>query len=257
MELVMEADISQAEPVSEATPEPIQSSEPVAEAASEASAQESFNWDEWDPDDIDSLKEEWREPVSKAVGRYKFKVDDELERHRSILQMYQESAVTKPEYEELRAKYDDLLPKYKDFEEKIKAWEIAQEEDIARSVAGQIQAFESRYAEDLQDRQQEYAEVMNFIADNDCGDDIPEEVLIDIVRADEEDRGLYLQVLKGAGHQALSKVLARSQPKIKAPVAPVLAVTKPKTVAPPAPAPKIDKNARLHDMLMRFGKQLG
>jgi len=138
----------------------------------------------------------------------------------------------------------------------MEAWEVAQGEDILKSVVSQIQAFENRYAEDLQDRQQEYSEVMNFVADHDCGDDIPEETLIEIIKAEEEDRSLYLQVLKGAGHQALSKVLARSQPKNKAPCAPVLAVTKPRTVAPPAPAPKVDKNARLNAMLMQFGKQL-
>lgn len=253
----MEANISEPSATIETTLEPTQSSEPVGESTPEPSApiEESFNWDEWDPDDIDSLKEEWREPVSRAVGRHKLKVDSELERHRSLLEMYQDSAVTKPEYEELRAKYDDLLPKYEEYKAKMEAWEVAQGEDIARSVVSQIQAFENRYAEDLQDRQQEYSEVMNFVADNDCGDDIPEETLIEIIKADEEDRGLYLQVLKGAGHQALSKVLARSQPKIKAPVAPVLAVTKPRTVAPPAPAPKVDKNARLNAMMTQFAKQ--
>jgi len=259
----MEANVEPvSEPIAQADTSPstdVQVSEPEAPSEAQAEAQaaepEPFNWDEWDPEDIESLREEWREPVSKAVGRHKSKVSSELERYSSLLQMYQESAVTMPEHLDIKTKYEALLPELETYKGKLAALEAAQEEDIARSVSQQLDSFHNRYGDELKERWTEYSTVMDFIVDNDCGDSIPDEVIMDLVRAEDEDRSLFLQVLKGAGHEAVSKLMARNRPAIKAPAAPVLAVTKPKVVAPPAPPPKESNEQRLQSRLRQFVSQ--
>lgn len=259
----MEANVAPvSEPIAQADTSPstdVQASEPEAPSEAQAEVQasepEPFNWDEWDPEDIESLREEWREPVSKAVGRHKSKVSSELERYSSLLQMYQESAVTMPEHLDIKTKYEALLPELETYKGKLAALEAAQEEDIARSVSQQLDSFHNRYGDELKERWTEYSTVMDFIVDNDCGDSIPDEVIMDLVRAEDEDRSLFLQVLKGAGHEAVSKLMARNRPAIKAPAAPVLAVTKPKVVAPPAPPPKESNEQRLQSRLRQFVSQ--